>query len=148
MLWNFVIGDIRLSFRYFFNSVGRLYRDFFFIQFIRRIKTFNSFLLNVTFWVISSSITSFISSLLTLVTQVHAMKSYIELVSGRFFFFLRIQLITCKIFGFRISNWSDMSLSSDAILSFSNSESCHNILCYLASLYNLWCRPTVINIGR
>lgn len=136
MLWNFVIGDIRLSFRYFFNSVGRLYRDFFFIQFIRRIKTFNSFLLNVTFWVISSSITSFISSLLTLVTQVHAMKSYIELVSGRFFF------------GFRISNWSDMSLSSDAILSFSNSESCHNILCYLASLYNLWCRPTVINIGR
>ena len=40
--------------------------------------------LNMTFWIISSCITSSVRSLCILVTQVRAMKSYLESVSGRF----------------------------------------------------------------
>ena len=39
----------------------------------------------MAFWVISSPITSTIGSILISVAQVHAMKLYIESVSGRFF---------------------------------------------------------------
>ena len=95
-------------------------------------------LLNIISWVISSSKISSIKSLLILDAQVRAMRFFIDSVQG-ISLSHEFSRLFVMFFGFSVSNSWDMffSLSSDAILSFSNGGLMSSYLCYLVWLCNI-----------